>query len=459
MLKSIGLSCILLGIFNWGMGQDFRGYDLVEAYPEVLVNPYSRPFSPDSVITAFPKDVIHPHLFESLSISERDSIRRIVISRMKKDTLNLTESLYAFKPYFDRLKFEDPHFRPLIPWFITKNNRANSDKIPILPWDIININDTIIIDHSYDEKFHKGDRILEINNTPVEEFIKYTYTNRYSPFIVYQAYYHYAYSPGYTVKTQRQNQILNIHTGGITYDHYLKNKISENQKKIWADYKTGYFSIPAFRYNKSIIKDLYSFIKRLKKIGYPNLIIDIRKNGGGSGSDFDELMSLFVNKDTVVYLKNVRLRVSPNTIKDYDFLTEDRMGQLINLPERYFVKSFPLNKEKYQNMNIYVLISEDTGSQAATFANILQYNGSAKLAGVPLLHNALKYGEITHLPWSSNPYATVSISTIELDEYTRNPDGQVYPDIEIPFVALEYMKGGDPVLEKLLEHIREYTVK
>ena len=82
MLKSIGLSCILLGIFNWGMGQDFRGYDLVEAYPEVLVNPYSRPFSPDSVITAFPKDVIHPHLFESLSISERDSIRRIVISRM-----------------------------------------------------------------------------------------------------------------------------------------------------------------------------------------------------------------------------------------------------------------------------------------------------------------------------------------------------------------------------------------
>ncbi len=85
-----------------------------------------------------------------------DLTRDVLTFLGKKDTLNLTESSYAFKLYFDQLKYEDPHFRPLIPWFITKNNTANADKIPLLPGDIININDTLIPDHSYDEKCGRG---------------------------------------------------------------------------------------------------------------------------------------------------------------------------------------------------------------------------------------------------------------------------------------------------------------
>lgn len=45
-------------------------------------------------------------------------------------------------------------------------------------------------------------------------------------------------------------------------------------------------------------------------------------------------------------------------------------------------------------MDYYVLIGRDTGSIAASFVNMLQYNYTAKLVGEPLLHHALKYGEV-----------------------------------------------------------------
>jgi len=47
----------------------------------------------------------------------------------------------------------------------------------------------------------------------------------------------------------------------------------------------------------------------------------------------------------------------------------------------------------------------------------------------------------------------LAILTVLFDEYTKSNDGIVYPDIPIPYLASEYMNGGDPVLEKLLRYL------
>ncbi|MCM1031139.1 MAG: S41 family peptidase [Oscillibacter sp.] len=435
-------------------GQKGLKYSVINDYPDLLVNRYSNLFSVDSILIDIPKDYFHPHLFESISVHEKDSIRKCVIERIKKDTLNLTEALYCFKPYFERLQFEDPHFRPLIPWFITKDNIDVSDKISILPWDIININDTIIIDYSYEGKFYRGDRILEINHVPIEKFISHACTDRYSPFFIYQSFYHYAYSPVYSVKIERQNQIMDITTNGITYKQYIHSQKQGKRRELYSQYKTGYFQILDFKDNNKLIKELTNFVRYLKKSGCTDLILDLRKNKGGNGDNMDRLLSLFIDKDTVNYLKEVRLRVSEANIKEYDFLSPSMIGELVNLPEENFVRSIPLKHSEYQNLSVYILISKNTASTAASFVNIIQYNGSGILIGEPLSHNALKYGEIAYVKWDINPLCAFVISTVEHSEYTQSPDGQIYPDIEIPYVASEYMQGGDPLLEKLLKYIQ-----
>lgn len=115
--------------------------------------------------------------------------------------------------------------------------------------------------------------------------------------------------------------------------------------------------------------------------------------------------------------------------KEYDFLTEDQRGQLVDLPENAFVRVIPLNRQKYAGLKTYVLISGNTGSTAASFANILQYNKGGKLVGEPFLHNALRYGEVVTLSWNFNRFCALTMSTVRHNEYTRRPDGQVYPDI------------------------------
>lgn len=76
------------------------------------------------------------------------------------------------------------------------------------------------------------------------------------------------------------------------------------------------------------------------------------------------------------------------------------------------------------------------------------------LAGEPLRHNALKYGETVGARYGiSGLYLTVS--TVEFDEYSHAVDGVLMPDIAIPYVARDYLSGRDVMLGKLLEIIKQ----
>lgn len=124
----------------------------------------------------------------------------------------------------------------------------------------------------------------------------------------------------------------------------------------------------------------------------------------------------------------------------------------MSLPDSMVLKTVPLISELYRGeFDYYVLVSRGTHSQAATFANIFQYNNLGKIVGEPLQKNALKFGEVIRTSFKKS--SAVIISTVEYDEYSKAVDGVLVPDISIPYIASEYMQGGDPVLEKLIEII------
>ncbi|MDL2231631.1 hypothetical protein LJB85_02700, partial [Porphyromonadaceae bacterium OttesenSCG-928-L07] len=227
------------------------------------------------------------------------------------------------------------------------------------------------------------------------------------------------------------------------------------ETRFYDEHETGYILLNKFYpVNTVLIRQLSAFIKEVQKKGYKNVIIDIRENSGGSGNNFDNLISLFTDKSSIPYLKEKYIRVSKYTQDSYKFLRAVEQGELFRFEKKDFYSEFPTNPKKYQGeMNYYILISRNTGSVAASFANIIQYNNLGKLVGEPLKHNALYYGEVLPMGWKSRSNVE-TISTVYMNEYTRSPDGQVYPDISIPFVAEEFLEGDDPLVGKLLELIK-----
>ncbi|WP_162611648.1 S41 family peptidase [Alistipes sp. An116] len=272
--------------------------------------------------------------------------------------------------------------------------------------------------------------------------------------------YHYAIVTAFDYKIQlvRNGNMMEMNTPGLPWKEvYLKlNQQSEFQSRIFHEAQTGYFRIGEFYPNNNLmIRKLRTAIQQARREGCISFILDLRGNLGGNGHAFDRLLSIFINKPAIPYLRGKRLKVSPWSLQDYDFLTADMLGSVIEVPCQYTNKTVSLNQQLYiPGMQFYVLMDKDTSSIAASSCNIMQYNGAALLVEEPLRHNALKYGETVGARYGiSGLYLTVS--TVEFDEYSDAVDGVLIPDIAIPYVARDYLSGQDAMLNKLLEIIRE----
>ena len=395
---------------------------------------------------------IHPNPFGAISDSELDSLIQLLVLEYQDSVCHTaTDVLYAYRKILDNITKEDPHFRHVPDFFVKEEyRRMKNGQIKVPPFKVININDSLLVRKSYDSQIKEGDRILEIDDIPVERILKFGYQDRYPSIIYLLAYYYYHFSGNYEVKIEREGKPLICNVVGIGQNDLSHSKLN-SEFVLFDDFSSGYLRIKQFSNNRRIISLLEKGLKKTNELGYPYFIIDLRENPGGTGDRLDEFFSLIANNDSLVYLKDYKVKVSKKTIDDYSF-KEDDMGKLISLPNSLFVNSFPLDNSRYVGVpSIYVLISKDTGSTAASVANIIQYNKVGTLVGEPLLPNALFYGDVLAVQFGRS---ILSVSTTEYNEYTKAKDGIVRPDIPIPYIAREYMKGGDPVLEKLLEYLK-----
>ena len=408
----------------------------------------------------------HP-VFDSLltpAVTQRllDEINRRC-ETIGRDTLLTSDLIWVYRPYFDWLFAEDPHCRiePMIPAGKMRETR----KLRVPAFDLLRIHDTVIVHHSLDAAFRPGDRILSINGIPVEILQQYTYPDRYdTPANLLRHYHFNNVVDSFTFDIERQGERLRLQTSGEIQRRVVLKLLQQRALtlQVFPDAASACISIPSFYPNNSwLIKEMSRQIKKWKAEGITHIILDLRMNPGGYGDRFDELLSLFINRPAIDYLRGARIRCSRATMPLYDFLSGEQMGQNVALPEGEIVHRVPLQPELFvDGMKYYVLMSRNTGSIAATFCNILQYNQAATLVGEPLLRHAFRYGETVPgrilLP---TLLREVGVATIEYDEYTRAVDGALMPDIAIPYVARDYLSGQDAMLNKLLEIIREQNEK
>lgn len=302
-----------------------------------------------------------------------------------------------------------------------------------------------------------------INGVPAAEYLKYGYDDRYTyPITLMGRCFYSQVVDRFRIELRRDGRPMVIETPGMPNARtlFLLTRAEELDRSIrtWPEAGCGYIAIPEFFPNNNrLIRILHRTLRDFRRQGLTDVILDLRRNTGGNGHNFDRLLSIFIDKPVVEYCTGQWVKASRRSMPYYDFLTEEMLGQTVPLPEGEFVRSFPTIPAMHvDGLRFYVLVGRDTGSIAASFVNMLQYHGAALLAGEPLRHNALKYGEVVDggLLLPTNLYQG-AVSMVRIDERTRAVDGVVQPDIPIPCIAAEHLSGRDGQLDRLLAIIRE----
>ena len=439
---------------------------------------------------------VHP-VFDILCTEKiSDSLLADINSRKKivGDTLNTARFFYIWKPYFEWLRSIDPHYMvcPAIIFNIDyeaenykqtliKLSKNFSKKAKILPVNVLNVNDTLVIEASLEEKLKKGDIIISINGVNTKEILHYNYSQRHSPLYLLMTYYAFdSIEDIYDMIVLRNGERISLKISGKEYEDalYRLALMDELDKNIrMYDENIGYIKISSFYPDNSrLIRLVRKNILQFKNKGCNSVILDLRGNTGGNGHSFDKLLSMFIDKPVIDYCLESKIKVSKAVLREYDFLTENMIGKVIALPEKIANKTFHLDNKLYiRDIDYYVIMDEGTQSMAATFCNILQFNDAAILVGEPLLKNAFTFGDTIDsgryfYSWGKfgrnrcfkngfTFYAGLmetGISTTQTNENTKATDGILQPDISIDYDIRELSVGNDNVLNTLIEIIKAH---
>ncbi len=370
--------------------------------------------------------------------------------KIPKYDIPTTESVYLQRKLFDYYTNEDPHFR-VIPQLYTTEKKINNKNIKVLPFSVVAINDTMIIHKTFNNALKIGDRIVSINQIEAEKFLEYSYRDRYMHTPLLQIQHHFTFSNVYHLTIERENKVRFLIIEGIPLKEYYNKIKNLETTQIFPDYLTALFKIDEFKNNKKTTKKLTLFIDKMKRLGYKNLIIDLRCNPGGDGENIEELMSLISSKSKLLYQKEIKVKLTNSNYEKYMF-PKDSVNKTVTLPDKFVINEIEITPTSFaKELNLYVLVSKNTSSMAACFANLIQYNQIGFVAGESLLKNALKYGEVIEI---KEGVATFFISTTEYLDYTNAEDGILRPDIKLNYSAKEHLTNEDPVLQGLLNHIR-----
>jgi len=392
---------------------------------------------------------LHPNAYLGIDTAFVDSVATKIVSDNEGRLLSHVDFTLEMRRLTDLFHYVDPHLIYYPSLQVDKGFKGKFKQLKVLPFEIYNINDTLLIKKSYVEGLKKGDHLLSINGYEIDEFKKYIYPSwRSMDGYVMQLQSQLTYSENYQIVVNRKGTVKEFTVGGVSSNHATGERYCKGH--IIDEYETGYCKISSFTGNKFIYKELKKQIEKTKAEGYTNFIIDLRGNTGGSGYKLDAMFSLLSDKDSLIYMKSQFIKVSSKTEKDYKFLKGHKKGDLVQFPDKLTFRKAPLEKDHYQGeMNYYLMIDKSTASIAASFANIFQYNNVGRLVGESLDHNSLSFGDII----STWAYQNLIVSTVQYNENTKSSDGILVPDIEIPYVAKEYMEQEDPILNKLLEKL------
>ena len=146
--------------------------------------------------------------------------------------------------------------------------------------------------------------------------------------------------------------------------------------------KLGWLTLPSFyadmdRHQKSTTRDVLALLKRLKKENIAGLVIDLRRNGGGSLEEALSLTGLFLKSGPIVQTKdyNGSIRISP------DPSSMAYSGPLVVLTSRQSASASEIFAAALQDYGRAVIVGDKNTFGKGTVQTILPIGRFASLLG------------------------------------------------------------------------------
>lgn len=447
------------------------------------------------------KDV-HPNLYMYTQKNVIDSMVTIVKDELKHPMTSL-EFWTSVTPIVAKLG--DGHTFLNFPYSVRRNYLDNGGKI--FPLEIRIDGNQIVVRKNYtsDTTLAVNSELLSINGLPQEIMLQdlrryrggetIGLVNRYVQRMFKPLLWaHYGFEDHFKVEyiSSTDGEHYKKTLLGITSEEY--NSFFQNKKKIkqkptyWTfqsilDEKTGILDLNSF----ARPKDLKSFKKFLKSTfttihneGLNNLIIDVRRNGGGEHTLGEALIDYLATEPWVMMSK-AEVRLSPqmkeavfpwilrwlpikSAIKVFSFLYSatgiDRVDIVSESNNVDILTAYTKPKKLKKNPlrfhgNTFVLIDNGSYSMSVIFAAVMKDYHFATIIGEETGQPANPYGGnyFFSLP---NTQLRTSVSTGR----TYRPSGQdtdrgVLPDYEVKQTHEDREKGIDTVMEFTKELIKK----
>ena len=146
--------------------------------------------------------------------------------------------------------------------------------------------------------------------------------------------------------------------------------------------KLGWLTLPSFyadmdRHQKSTTRDVLALLKRLKKENIAGLVVDLRRNGGGSLEEALSLTGLFLKSGPIVQTKdyNGSIRISP------DPSSMAYSGPLVVLTSRQSASASEIFAAALQDYGRAVIVGDKNTFGKGTVQTILPIGRFASLLG------------------------------------------------------------------------------
>jgi len=147
--------------------------------------------------------------------------------------------------------------------------------------------------------------------------------------------------------------------------------------------KLGWLTLPSFyadmdRHQKSTTRDVLALLKRLKKENIAGLVVDLRKNGGGSLEEALSLTGLFLKSGPIVQTKDyngsIRISSDPDSGIAYS-------GPLVVLTSRQSASASEIFAAALQDYGRAVIVGDKNTFGKGTVQTILPIGRFASLLG------------------------------------------------------------------------------